>query len=74
MNHKRLKELRLAGEERCEPEFDPKNTQVPDGDIINFVTTKEEVMEYEKRDILHKNSGRRLTVQLFLLDGLFTRG
>ena len=49
MNHKRLKELRLAGEERCEPEFDPKNTQVPDGDIVNFVTTKEEVMEYEKK-------------------------
>ena len=49
MNHKRLKELRLSGEEKCEPEFDLKNTQVPDGDIINFVTTKEEVMEYEKK-------------------------
>ena len=35
MNHKRLKELRLSGEEKCEPEFDPKNTQVPDGDIVN---------------------------------------
>ena len=49
MNHKRLKELRLSGEEKREPEFDPKNTQVPDGNIINFVTTKEEAMEYEKK-------------------------
>ena len=45
MNHKRLKELRLSGEEKCEPEFDLKNTQVPDGDIVNFVTTKEEVIK-----------------------------
>lgn len=49
MNKQRMKALRILGDEKRNFEFDPKYTQVPDGEVVNFVTTKEEAEKYEQK-------------------------